>query len=166
MYYKLNDFLSDWAYESQATLKLLNNLTDESLTKKIGDNVRTPGRLAWHITTAMNEMVSRTGLSFDSKNHEAPVPATAKEIADEYKHSSENLLKELKAKWNDDSLKAEDNMYGEMWSRGKTLGVLITHQIHHRGQLTTLMRLSGLKVPGIYGPSKEEWVDYGMQPQE
>lgn len=166
MYYKINDFLNDWAYESQATLKLLNNLTDESLTKKIGDDVRTPGRLAWHITTAMNEMVSHTGLIFAGKNHEAPVPSTAKEIVDEYKNASENLVKELKAKWNDDTLKTEDNMYGEMWSRGKTLGVLITHQIHHRGQLTTLMRLSGLKVPGIYGPSKEEWIGYGMQPQE
>lgn len=53
-----------------------------------------------------------------------------------------------------------------MWSRGKTLGVLITHQIHHRAQLTIVMRLAGLKVPGVYGPAKEEWVGYGMEPQE
>ena len=59
----------------------------------------------------------------------------------------------------------EDDMYGEMWKKGKTLGVLVTHQIHHRGQLTVVMRLAGLKVPGVYGPAKEEWANYGMKPQ-
>ena len=53
-----------------------------------------------------------------------------------------------------------------MWSRGKTLGALVTHQIHHRAQLTVVMRLAGLKVPGVYGPAKEEWAAYGMEPQE
>jgi len=28
------------------------------------------------------------------------------------------------------------------------------------------MRQAGLKVPGIYGPSKEEWETYGMPVQE
>jgi uncharacterized damage-inducible protein DinB len=57
----------------------------------------------------------------------------------------------------------EDDMYGEMWKRGFTLYNLITHQIHHRGQMTVLMRQSGLKVPGFYGPSFEEWAQYGME---
>jgi uncharacterized damage-inducible protein DinB len=57
-------------------------------------------------------------------------------------------------------------MYGEMWAKGKTLGVIISHQIHHRAQLTIVMRLLGLKVPGIYGPSNEEWAAYGMPAQE
>ena len=48
-------------------------------------------------------------------------------------------------------------MYGEKWRERKTLGVLVTHQIHHRAQLTVVMRLAGLKVPGVYGPAKEEW---------
>lgn len=57
-------------------------------------------------------------------------------------------------------------MYGEMWAEGKTLSVLVTHQIHHRSQLTIVMRLLGLKVPGTYGPSNEEWAAYGMPAQE
>ena len=63
-------------------------------------------------------------------------------------------------------LMLEDDMYGEMWAKGKTLGVLVTHQIHHRAQLTIVMRLAGLKVPGVYGPSNEEWAAMGMQAQE
>jgi uncharacterized damage-inducible protein DinB len=33
---------------------------------------------------------------------------------------------------------------------------LIRHQIHHRGQMTILMREAHVVVPGVYGPSREE----------
>ena len=35
-------------------------------------------------------------------------------------------------------------------------GVLLSHSVHHRGQLSTYLRPMGSKVPGIYGPSADE----------
>ncbi|MBK7632078.1 MAG: hypothetical protein IPJ23_15485 [Ignavibacteriales bacterium] len=166
MYRKLEDFINDWTYESESTLKVFNNLTDESLIKKIDENVRTAGRLAWHITTSIGEMAHRTGLTFKTVDSNSSIPTTAKEIVDAYKEASSNLLAAIKSNWNDESLIVEDDMYGEMWKRGTTLGVIISHQIHHRAQLTVVMRLNGLKVPGVFGPSKEEWTNYGMQSQD
>jgi uncharacterized damage-inducible protein DinB len=32
--------------------------------------------------------------------------------------------------------------------------------------MTVLMRQAGLPVPGLYGPSKEEWAAMGMSPME
>ena len=68
------------------------------------------------------------------------------------------------AGWSDATLEVEDEMYGQKWPRGSTLQALIVHQAHHRGQMTVLMRQAGLKVPGVYGPAREEWTAYGMQP--
>lgn len=166
MYRKLEDFINDWTQESKFTLKVFNNLTDESLTKKVNENVRTAGRLAWHITTSMGEMAHRTGLTFKGVYENSPVPATAKEILEAYKKDSDSLLAEIKEKWSDKDLFTEDDMYGEMWKRGTTLAVIISHQIHHRAQLTVVMRLNGLKVSGVFGPAKEEWNNYGMPAQE
>jgi len=166
MHHTIDEFLEDWKYESEATIKILNNLTDDSLNKKVSENVRSAGRLAWHIVTSVGEMAHRTGLAFETVDENAPIPSTSKEIVDEYNRASDGLIKEITEKWKDETLLLEDDMYGEMWKKGKTLGVLVTHQIHHRGQLTVVMRLAGLKVPGVYGPSKEEWANYGMQPQE
>ena len=166
MYYKLSDFLYDWKYESESTIKVLSNLSDESLTKKFNKEIRTPGRLAWHIVTSVGEMAHRTGLTFKTLDDNSPIPSTAKEILDEYKRTSDYMIKEISEKWSDETLQLEDDMYGEKWARGKTLGILVTHQIHHRAQLTVVMRLAGLKVPGVYGPAKEEWAGYGMEPQE
>ena len=44
------------------------------------------------------------------------------------------------------------------------LHVLVVHQAHHRGQMTVLMRQAGLLVPSIYGPVKEGWSAYGVEP--
>jgi uncharacterized damage-inducible protein DinB len=33
---------------------------------------------------------------------------------------------------------------------------MLNDQIHHRGQLSVYLRMSGAKVPSIYGPSKDE----------
>ncbi|MCK7524148.1 MAG: DinB family protein, partial [Ignavibacteriales bacterium] len=165
-YYKLSDFISDWTYESESTIKVFSNLTDEVLAKKVHEKVRTAGRIAWHITTSIPEMMNRTGLKIETVKEDAPIPNTVGELVSAYKSVSEALITQVKANWNDESLLKEDDMYGEMWAKGKTLGVLVTHQIHHRAQLTVVMRLAGLKVPGVYGPSNEEWVEYGMPAHE
>ena len=168
MYNKISDFIENWKYESESTIKVLSNLTDEVLTVKFNKDIRTPGRLAWHIVGAISDLGHRMGLTFKAIDQEAPFPSKAREIVDEYKRASDGLVKEIKEKWDDNTLSIKDKItgQGDMWSRGKTLGALVTHQIHHRAQLTVVMRLAGLKVPGVYGPAKEEWASYGMEPQE
>ncbi|MEJ2505200.1 MAG: DinB family protein [Ignavibacteriaceae bacterium] len=166
MYRKISDFVDDWSYESEITLKLFNNLTDEILNKKFHENVRTAGRLSWHMINSIGEMVQRTGLDFEAEVDDTKIPTTSKEIYDAFKISSLNMLEAVKNNWNDSSLDEEVEMYGEMWKKGKVLSSLSKHNTHHRAELIVVMRLAGLKVVGPYGPSKEEWANYGMQPQE
>lgn len=166
MYNKISDFIEDWKYESESTLKVFENLSDDSLDFKPNKNVRSPGRLAWHVVTSLGEMVHRTGLKFDATPEDAPLPSAVKEICDEYKKSSEGMLIAVKKEWKDESLLEEVNLYGQNWKKGKVLSVLVNHQTHHRGQLTVIMRLAGLKVPGVYGPAREEWANMGMEVQE
>ena len=56
------------------------------------------------------------------------------------------LVAALEAGWSDESLLQEDDMYGETWPRGKSLLALIDHEVHHRGQLTAMLRQAGLGV--------------------
>ena len=100
MYHAISEFIAEWTFESESTLKVLLALTDASLMQ------------------------------------------------------------------NDAGLSGEIEMYGEKWTRSKVLSSLIRHEIHHRAQMTVLMRQAGLKVPGVYGPSKEEWAQYNMKSPE
>ena len=162
MYRKIEDFVRNWEYEADHTGKLFDSLTEESLKQVVADGHRTLGRLAWHLTQTIPEMMNQTGLSVTGVDPHAPVPASLTDIRKAYKDASTSLVKEIKAKWNDDSLEVEDNMYGEKWKRGLTVTALVMHQAHHRGQMTVLMRQAGLKVPGLYGPALEDWATYGQ----
>lgn len=162
MFTRIEDFLKDWAQESALTLKIMQALTDASLSQAPSKDDRSLGRVAWHIVTSIPEMLERTGLPVKSVAAGAPMPRTAAEMAAAYSKVAEEAARAVHDNWTDDTLAIEDNMFGMMWPRGVTLEILIRHEIHHRAQITVLMRLAGLKVPGIYGPAREEWAARGM----
>ena len=162
MYRRIDDFTRDWAYEIECTSKVLNNLTDASLSQKVTEEGRNLGFLAWHIVITLGEMPGKVGLHIDGPPEDAPVPATAAEIAAAFTAAANSVSAEVAKNWTDETLEQEDEMYGDKWKRGLTLLYLILHQAHHRGQMTVLMRQAGLLVPGIYGPSREEWEGFGM----
>jgi uncharacterized damage-inducible protein DinB len=163
MFRRIQDFLKTWEQERASTLKILAVLTDASLAQAVTRDDRTLGRLAWHLATTPGEMMERTGLEVGGPSHESPPPKSAAAIVATYESASRAVAEGV-AGWTDATLEVEDEMYGRKWARGLTLQALIVHQAHHRGQMTVLMRQAGLRVPGVYGPSREEWAAMGMQP--
>lgn len=153
----IHDFLDRWKEETEATLKIFNSLTNESLQVAIPGG-RTLGRLANHIVETVTELPSKLGLPIDEAHCNY---TTVHELKTYYKKYSDQLIGAIISHWDDDMLEEENNLYGDPWKKGFSLWVLLIHQTHHRGQMTVLMRMAGIKVPGIYGPSKEEWEAWG-----
>ena len=163
MYHKISDFLLDWQYESEATLKLFKNLNNQTLDEKIHPNVRSLGYLAWHIIHTMHEMLDKTGLKIDIKSQQNYNGETAAELCDWYEKGAKKVAEAVKVNWVDADLAKEDEMYGDQWKRGMTLAILIRHQAHHRAEMIVEMRILGLPVSAAYGPTKEEWAQWGME---
>jgi uncharacterized damage-inducible protein DinB len=167
MFRQVDDFLTDWAYESEATPNVFRALTDAALGQRVTPEGRSAGKLAWHITQSAAGMPGEAGLAVENPAPEgAAVPGTVAEIVTAYERASGVLADAIRTQWEDAMLGDTVPMYGEQWPRGKVLSATIRHQTHHRGQLTVLMRQAGLVVPGCYGPSREEWGQYGMAAQD
>jgi len=165
MFRLVSDFTKAWAQESASTAKLLDVLTDASLSTRVDPEGRTLGKIAWHLVATCPEMLPSAGLSLDFHVDEHTVPTSAATIAAKYKEGAKLLGDAVSAQWTDAMLPETTNIYGEDWARGFTLQCLIVHQAHHRGQLTILMRQAGLVVPGMVGPAREEWQAMGMPAQ-
>ena len=161
MFHTLQEFYNTWKHESASTVNLFEKLTDESLDQKIYAEGRTLARLANHVVESLSELPSRLQLGIEEQH---PHHETVSALVKNYKESSDQLIEAIKDKWTDASLLEKNNMYGAEWKNSFSLWALIAHQIHHRGQMTVLMRQAGLKVPGLYGPAKEEWEAMGMKP--
>ena len=166
MFQTIAEFTRAWQAESANTQKIMGALTDASLAQKVSPDGRSLGRLAWHIIQTLGEMGGHAGLKVEAANEKTPQPTEAAAIADAYKVGAEAVDKAVRSAWTDADLAGEIDMYGERWTRAMSLQALMSHEIHHRGQMTVLMRQAGLKVPGVYGPSREEWAAYGVPPQE
>jgi uncharacterized damage-inducible protein DinB len=161
MFCTIDDFLKSWQYESGATLKVFRNLTDSSLGQRVTPDGRALGFLAWHITASMPEMLGQAGVPFPATAGET-APSTVAAIIEVYEKCAQAVAQAVPGAWTDVQLRDEIPMYGMTWTKGSVLVSLIVHQAHHRGQMTVLMRQAGLKVPGVYGPSREEWAAMGM----
>jgi uncharacterized damage-inducible protein DinB len=155
MFKSVKQFLSLWARESESTAKVLGNLTDASLTQPVAPGHRNLGELAWHIAASVTEISGHTGLSFQAPNKKLPTPRRAAEIVAGYRQAADGLATAIRTGWTDETLSIKDKLYGYEWPRGFTLQILLFHEIHHRGQATVLMRQAGLKVPAVYGSTKD-----------
>lgn len=164
MFTSVDQFVASWRHESASTQRVLETLTNESLAQEVTPGYRSLGQIGWHIGSTIHEMLSRTGLVFPNLATEEKAPAEAEAIARLYRQSSEAMLEALQSQWTDEDLLRHTNMYGEEWPNGLTLHALIQHEIHHRGQMTVLMRQAGLRVPDIYGPTREQWLEQGVAP--
>ncbi|MBM7568325.1 DinB family protein [Paenibacillus sacheonensis] len=161
MFTSVSEFIGEYRMESNATQKLLDVLTDESLQRQVGEGYRTLGQLAWHLVHDDSGMLQRIGLKFQAPPASAEPPQSAVAIAQAYRTTAASLL-EAAAGWSDGRLLENNDMFGQQWSNAYTLYAFLKHEIHHRGQLTVLMRQAGLPVAGMYGPSKQEWETMGI----
>ena len=164
MFRRIDDFLDAWTSHTGATLKVLRALTQASLEQPVHPGGRTLGRIAWHITLTLPEMMGHAGLAVAGPDEHAPRPPLPDLIA-AYESGARAVAEAVKARWTDAMLEERIPMYGETWARGEVLTSLIVHEAHHRGQMTVLMRQAGLAVPGVYGPAAEEWAAMGMPAQ-
>ena len=145
-------------------MKVLKALTDTSLQQKVTSDGRSLGFLAWHIAITLGEMGTKAGLNVAAPAEDSEPPISAAVIASTYESTAASLSHCVQNQWNDSMLPDFIDMYGEPWTRSGMLSALIRHQAHHRGQMTVLMRQANLKVPGVYGPSREEWEQFGRKP--
>ncbi|MBY0122835.1 DinB family protein [Bacillus sp. S/N-304-OC-R1] len=163
MYVTVLDFIREWNWETTLTQKVLDGLTDNSLNQKVYPEGRTLGRIAWHLTTNIPEYLAEFGLKIDVVKNTEDVPTSAKEIAETFKNISSKAAQIIEQQWTDESLREVQTAFGREQSNATIIMGLIKHIVHHRGQITILMRQAGIKPFGVYGPPKEDWIHFGVE---
>ncbi|GIO23719.1 DinB family protein [Oceanobacillus sp. J11TS1] len=156
MYRKLNDFLTEWSESADGTKSVLKALEDEKLNQSITEGHNSLGWLGWHLVNSPVFFMNLVGVELESPYDPDKVPAKASEILEAYEYISNLVVEKTKEQLTDDALVDEVDNFGGPAPKGSILRILVNHQIHHRGQMTVLLRQAGLKVPGVMGPTKED----------
>lgn len=146
-------FTKFWEAESKTTATVISRIP-EGNNYKPDPASRTAKEIAWQVICE-ERMIIDAAEKGEAAWAPPPMPATVKEVHDEYLKTSANVINRFKAlspdRWNG-TLKFFGNdapVSAMAWS-------FLFDIVHHRGQISTYLRPMGAKVPRIYGPSHDE----------
>lgn len=154
MYRVAEDFIQDWVAASKGALKVMQAIPNDKMDVAIVDGHNSLGWLSWHLVGVAGTFGQFAGLQIPAPGPDMAQPETMEEIAEKYEMVMAAYQKEA-ATLTAEQLEEEVPAFGGSMKRGQLLRVLITHQTHHVGQMTVLLRQAGLKVPPVMGPTKE-----------
>jgi uncharacterized damage-inducible protein DinB len=156
---ELQKLFEIWNAEAARTVRVLEAIPRDAYDFRPDAGGRSIGEMAWHLAEgdAYNSVGVAEG-SF-SRNMRPPGIDRPKEVAalapgyariqreavERIKGVSEEQLETPIQFWSGDKMRGMDVLWGAIY-----------HNIHHRGQLSLMIRLAGGVAPGVYGPNREE----------
>lgn len=156
---ELERFLKTWDREAQSTLKLLRALPASQYDFRPDGGGRSLGELAWHLAEGdayMSFGIEKGGFSMDMKPPNMERPRAVEALAPGYERIHQEAVARVKKLTLADLDREIPFFAGPVAIRDVLWDMIISHGVHHRGQLTLMCRLAGGQAPGIYGPNREE----------
>lgn len=157
---ELELFVTEWDREAESTAKLLRALPPSQYDFRPDATGRSLGELAWHLAEGdayMSFGIENGGLQMGAKPPNIERPRTVEALAAGYELIHREAVPRVRA------LKLEDLDRSIPFFNGQPIPIrtilwnwIISHSIHHRGQLSLMCRLAGGQAPGLYGPNREE----------
>jgi uncharacterized damage-inducible protein DinB len=159
-----DSLLPEFDQEMRGTRRVLERVPDGRMDWKPHEKSMALGRLATHVAElpfwTVNSL-TKDGIEIDPKTFKPVILGTAAEIL--------ALFDTNLAKGRDVLVKASDADFERPWSlrmmgkqmfagtRGTTYRQFcMSHMIHHRAQLGVYLRLLGVPLPFLYGPTADE----------
>ena len=155
--------LAEFDHEMGTTRKLLGRVPQDKLAWKPHVKSMSLGGLAAHLANIPNwgsRILNETFFDLATAPEKQPEPTSSAVILQAFDESTKQaraaLTKtdaELLAQW---TLKSGGHEVFSMPRVAAFRRFVLSHAIHHRGQLSVYLRLNEVPLPSIYGPTADE----------
>jgi uncharacterized damage-inducible protein DinB len=159
----VDSLLPEFDHEMGITRRLLERVPDGRIDWKPHDRSWTLGQLAQHVVTLPmwgSITLLQSGLDLAATPEQTPLRTQAALLSAfeaRVKETRAALVgktdAELMARW---TLKRGSDIIFSMPKVAVWRSFVLSHVIHHRGQLSVYLRMNDVPVPSIYGPSADE----------
>jgi len=156
---ELESFLEAWDREAENTLKLLRILPATQYDFRPDAGGRSLGELAWHLAEGdayISYGIERGQFTLDAKPPNIARPRSVDGLAPGYERIHQEAAARIRKLAPADLDRSLPFFTGPRAVRSLLWDGILSHAIHHRGQLTLMCRLAGGAAPGLYGPNREE----------
>jgi uncharacterized damage-inducible protein DinB len=163
---EIDALFADLDLEFSTTRRVLDRYPEEHADWRPHEKSMSLVELASHVANLprLGESIAETPeFDFAASPYTPPTARTRAEILDLFDERSAAARKavasldadSMRANW---KLRAGDKIFASEPRSYQLRHVMLSHMIHHRGQLTVYYRLLGVPVPSVYGPSADEGV--------
>src|SRR5262249_39628619 len=148
-----------WDWESKRTIEVLKSLPTSQYDFRPHAKGRSLGEMAWHLPELeayMTHGIEKGAFDLAGKPPGIERPRTIDALAPGYERLHAEAVARVKPLTDADldrTMKFFDG--SDMPIRIVLNGPILSHLIHHRGQLMLMNRLAGGKNPFVYGPTLE-----------
>jgi uncharacterized damage-inducible protein DinB len=157
---ELDRFRKVWEMETGMTTKLLEAIPADKYDFRPDPGGRSIGEMAWHLAEIegyTTDGVSKGAVTFQDVPPNMKRPREVKQLAPGFRQVHKDAVARV-AKLKESDLEREIPFAGDrkFTIREILWGAMLSHLVHHRGQLSLLVRLAGGTPSPIYGPNREE----------
>lgn len=157
--------IAEYDRETESTRKLLNAIPENAdFSWKPNEKSMALGQLASHVSDTNGDwaLLTLTKDRLDWEPSMKPeIPATKAALLERFERQVAEVKPKLAGmsaeKWDSNwKLAAGDQVWVDDSKYNVWRTWVLNHLIHHRAQLGVFLRLSGAKIPGMYGPSADQ----------
>lgn len=161
----LNEALiAELQMEAASTRKMLERVPEESSSWKPHEKSMTLGRLAQHLAEIpmwVSVTVDQDELDFAKEKYESKESTTNELLLKTFDENLSSALECLKnasdeklmGNW---TMRSGETVYFSMPKISVLRSFVLSHLIHHRGQLSVYLRMLDVPLPQVYGPTADE----------
>jgi uncharacterized damage-inducible protein DinB len=156
--------IGEFTQEAVGTRKMLERLPEDKFSWKPHEKSMSLGRLATHVAEIpewAQTIVNDDSFDMDAADFKPKDFKTKQEILDYFDKNVENFKKVMSGQTDEHLFKNWKLLAGghaavDMARVACLRGFVLSHSIHHRGQLSVYLRENDVPLPAIYGPSADE----------
>ncbi|MBC7872895.1 MAG: hypothetical protein H7Y01_02805 [Ferruginibacter sp.] len=158
-------FIAELNFEAALTKKMLERVPMDKKEWKPDEKSMSVGRLATHVAETFKWASDIVNIDdFDFATHYSfkfQDAAAQEELMQLFQENLDNATNDLSKMTDEDfaknwTVRRVEQVMFQLPKKIAVRGWAFSHMIHHRGQLSVYLRLLGVPVPGMYGPSADE----------
>lgn len=156
--------VAELEHEARVTRTCLERVPADKFDWKPHEKSMTFGALAGHIAEMIGwtqGIMEHAELDFSKMDYKPFEPKSTEDLVEYFDKNASEAIETLKncsderfiETW---TMRNADKVYFTLPKVAVMRSFVMSHVIHHRGQLSVYLRLNDISVPSIYGPSADE----------
>ena len=160
--------VAEFKYEAANTRKMLERVPEDKFDWKPHEKSMTLGRLATHLAEMpewSGTILDQDELDLAGSGYQPRTAGSTAELLELFDQNAEAFIESVGERSDEEffstwTLRVGEHVVTTLPKIAAMRGFILSHAVHHRGQLSVFLRLLDVPLPQVYGPTADDVGDF------